>query len=61
MTRDQCDAMLLRGARCPFAAKHVHKTQAGDTLKLCGLHLRTIKRRERLGSDEELAQRWRDR
>jgi hypothetical protein len=53
--------MLVRGARCHFAGKHTHKTQAGDTLKLCQVHLRTIKRRERLGSDDELVARWRER
>lgn len=56
----QCEASYLRGARCPHAAKHVHRTQQGDKLLLCGLHLRTILRRERLGSDEELARRWRE-
>jgi hypothetical protein len=61
MSRDQCDATLNRGARCHFAAKHKHRTQAGDRLRLCDVHLRTILRRERLGSDEELTRRWRER
>jgi hypothetical protein len=56
----RCDATLSRGARCHFAATHHHHTQAGDRLALCGVHLRTIKRRERLGSDEELTARWRE-
>jgi hypothetical protein len=57
----RCDAAFLRGGRCHFAAHHVHRTQGGDLLQLCGVHLRTIKRRERLGSDEELTARWRER
>ena len=57
----QCDATLNRGARCCYAAKHTHRTQQGDKLSLCDVHLRTILRRERLGSDEELTARWRER
>lgn len=62
MSRDQCDATLARGARCHFAAKHLHYTHAGGyKLRLCNVHLRTILRRERLGSDDELVARWRER
>lgn len=52
--------MVETGTRCPFAAKHLHYTQTGGyKLRLCNVHLRTIKRRERLGSDDELVARWR--
>ena len=56
----QCQATFKDGTNCPFHAKHHHRTQQGDRLSLCGIHLRTILRRERLGSDEELAARWRE-
>ena len=56
----QCQARYADGTACPHAAKHTHRTQQGDRLQLCGIHLRTILRRERLGSDEELAARWRE-
>lgn len=55
----QCQARFADGTNCPHQAKHRHRTQAGDLLALCGVHLRTILRRERLGSDTELAERWR--
>lgn len=62
MSRDQCEATLARGTRCHFAAKHLHYTQAGGyKLRLCQVHLRTILRRERLGSDADLVARWRER
>lgn len=55
----QCSARFKDGTACPHAAIHSHRSQQGDLLRLCGVHLRTILRRERLGSDEELAARWR--
>lgn len=51
----------MDGTKCPFHAKHTHRTQAGEKLALCGVHLRTILRRERLGSDDELTARWQER
>lgn len=58
MTRDQCVARTFTGLRCPFAARHAHETPDGR-LRLCQVHLRTIKRRERLGSEADLLARWR--
>lgn len=55
-----CSARFVDGTKCPHAARHHHRTQAGDLLALCGVHMRTILRRERLGSDEELTARWRE-
>lgn len=61
MTRDQCEAYYLSGGRCPHAAKHTHRDQFGDRWNLCGLHFRTILRREEHGTPGELVARWRER
>jgi hypothetical protein len=59
MTIDpQCEAYLARGPRCHFAAKHFHRAQTGHKFHLCDVHLRTILRRERIGSDEEKVRDW---
>lgn len=60
--RNQCEARIhpsLGGSRCQFAAKHAHRAQTGDMIHVCSVHLRTILKRERLGSDEEILARWR--
>lgn len=56
----QCEASYLRGGRCPHAAKHVHHDEAGDRWNLCGIHFRTITRRERRGSAPDLVAQWRE-
>lgn len=60
----RCEARVYvkgRGShQCPFHGLHKHRTQAGDTLTLCAVHRLMLMRRERLGSDEEVAERWRE-
>lgn len=57
MTKQQCQGFFHDGLRCPYAAKHTHHA-AGVSLKLCGTHLRVILKRERLGSEQSLLDRW---
>lgn len=60
MTRDQCQAFTYEGNRCHYAAKHTHETP-GDALRVCQRHYDMLKRRMRIGSDEEKVRAWRAR
>jgi hypothetical protein len=59
----QCEALFRDGTRCPHAAKHTHhvKPVAIDDLpivvRVCGIHRRTLERRE-LGSEASLLDSW---
>ena len=53
-----CQARNKDGAACQRKATHVHTTQAGSSVWVCGTHLRVLRKRERLGSDEEALQAW---
>src|SRR4029077_13579591 len=53
-----CQALRADGSPCPHAAIHQHVTQQGTRVMVCGTHLRMLKKRERLNSDEEKLQEW---
>lgn len=56
----QCQARVSKaygGHRCQHAAKHTHHVDP-ITVKVCEIHLRTLLRRERLGSEQTLLDRW---
>lgn len=53
-----CQARWRNGNACTHAAKHYHRTESGTLVQVCGSHLRQLKKRERLGSDEEQLQEW---
>lgn len=53
-----CQARTASGAPCVRIAHHSHITQSGTSVLVCGSHLRVLKKRERLGSDEEQLQSW---
>ena len=53
-----CQARTAKGAPCSRIARHEHTTQIGTTVSVCSQHLRVLKRRERLRSDEEKLAEW---
>lgn len=58
MTTDFCQAKRADGTPCPHPATHVHKTDPGVVVNVCGTHLRMLKRREGSESDEEKLVAW---
>lgn len=61
MSRDQCQARVYDGGhRCQFAAKHRHRIESGDVVRVCSVHLRMLTSRERNRSPEEVVARWRE-
>lgn len=58
--KDQCQARVSKayGAhKCQHAAKHTHYVDPIH-VKVCETHLRTLLRRERLGTVPALLDRW---
>jgi len=58
MSTIMCQALRKDGTPCPRPATHQHVTQIGTRVSVCGQHLRVLRKRERLNSDEEKLQEW---
>jgi hypothetical protein len=58
MTTDYCQAKRADGSPCPNPGIHIHKTDPGVVVNVCGTHLRMLKKRERLDSDEQKLEAW---
>jgi hypothetical protein len=54
----QCQAITKAGHQCPRPGSHLHTTQIGTPVRVCGTHVKVLRKRERLGSDEEALQEW---
>lgn len=53
-----CQALTKHGDPCTRQATHQHVTQLGTRVEVCGTHLKVLRKRERLGSDEETLREW---